>query len=166
MKEDLKHKIGLVVVVASLLAVFVMPMVMAAGEEQIACTVTAGMYSVDLTRNVVDYGVMVVNENSSDPDGAINATNIGGVTEDLLIRGTNATTEGGEWALADTIGTDQYRHTFNTGTEHNLTLANQMLVNDLIADGVQEFTLKLYAPSSITTTGDYETTVIVVATPP
>jgi len=166
MKEELR-KIGLVVVViASLVAASVIPLAMAyTASQTISCTVTAGSYSVSLNRTSVGYGQMAEGGNMTDPQGAINATNDGGISEDLYIRGANATGPG-LWTLADTPGIDQYRHTFNiSGTEQNLTTVNKLLADNVPNGASREFTLKIYVPTTINNIGIYTTDVTVVAAP-
>jgi hypothetical protein len=172
MIKDEWKGIGVVVVLVSLLAAAVVPFVMASTDVPITCTVTAGTYSVSLDRSEVNYGSMAEGTSKVDPDGAINATNDAGMTQDLLIRGTNATNDfyipAATWTLAEAPGVDVYKHTYNTsGGEQNLSASdNNMLANDL-ADGYsQEFTLKLYTPTTITQTGTYNVDVYVVATSP
>jgi hypothetical protein len=163
-------KLVLWLVVASLIAACMMPLVMASTEVPITCTVSAGAYSVSLNRSVVTYGPMAEGTSKVDPEGAINATNDAGMMQDLLVRGTNATIDGylNTWALAATPGVDQYRHTYNTsGVEQNISASdNSMLANDLAAGASKEFTLKLYTPTTITQTGTYSVDVYVVATSP
>jgi hypothetical protein len=166
MEEDQK-KIGLgIVLIASLVVACMIPLVMGDGTEVISCTVTAGVYSVSLNRSTVTYGNMAEGENQTDPQGAINATNDAGIPEDIMIRGRNATAASGEWVLAGTPGVDQYRHTFNDGGEENLTTDNQMLVESIPNGDSQEFTLKIYVPTTISISGTYTTDVTVVATAP
>ncbi len=169
MKEELKHKIGLVVVIASLLGVCTMPMGIADDETEIICNVTAGVYTVTIEPMSINYGSLPAGGYNS--SGTINATNAGAVTIDLLVRGANAfqTPPGtGQWILSNTPGSDQYRHTFTpaAGTETNLTTSNQLLKDDLAAGLSQEFTLTIYVPTTIANPGDYSTEVTVTATGP
>jgi hypothetical protein len=159
--------IGVVVVLTSLLAAAVIPLVMADTEVPITCTVTAGVYSVSLNRYTVNYGTMAEDTSKEDPQGAINATNDAGMTQDLYIKGTKATYSAYEWVLNDTPGEDQYKHTFDNGTdEQSLSTSNKMLADNLNDGYSTEFTLKLYTPTTITAAGTYNVDVYVVATAP
>jgi hypothetical protein len=163
--------IGVVVVLVSLLAAAVIPLVMAAeGPGVIHCTVTTGVYSVTLDRTSVAYGQMEEYDEKEDPLGTNYANNSGTLPEDLMIRGEDA--EGPEqtpqptWTLGTEPGVDIYTHTFNAGTETSLTTDDQTLAEDVIAGQKVGFTLKLYTPTSIGTNGDYSFSVYVVAMAP
>ena len=165
MNEDLKHKIGLVVVIASLLGVCAMPMGMAvspAPPAVIQCSVTAttALISVSVDPDSTDYGEIWTGESNS--SGNINATNTGNVAENFTIKGIDAT-GAGYWVLADTIGTDQYRHTFNASSETNLNLTPKPLATSIPVNDNKTFFLTLYTPSEISATGIYTFRVIVVA---
>jgi len=164
MEEELKM-IGLVVVVVSVVTACMIPLVMGEGTEVISCTVTAGVYSVSLSRVTVTYGNMAEGDVQSDPAGAITATNDAGIPEDLFISGADAT-GGGSWTLAATPGPDEYRHTFNNGTEYDLTASYKLLVTNIPDAGTQAVTLKIYVPTTIATTGTYATDVTIMATAP
>lgn len=164
---DVRRKIELMAVFALLVTACIVPLVMAANQETITCTVTAGVYSVNLSRSSVNYGNMAEGENQTDPLGTINVTNDAGIPEDILIRSDNATSVSGEWVLAGTPGVDQYRHTFNTGSgEQSLTTENQLLADDIPDGNKQAFTLKISVPTTINNPDTYTTDITVVATAP
>lgn len=163
---DVRRKIELMAVFALLVTACIVPLVMAANQETITCTVTAGVYSVNLSRSSVNYGNMAEGENQTDPLGTINVTNDAGIPEDIMIRSANATSGSGDWVLAGTPGVDQYRHTFNLDGEQNLAIDNQLLADDIPNDDKQAFTLKIYVPTTISNPGTYTTDITVVATAP
>jgi hypothetical protein len=118
----------------------------------------------------VNYGEMAQGDSMTDPEGAINATNNGGLKEDFLIMGTNATGTGQNppiWTIAASCDCDTYKHAFIVGeTETSLHTDNQKLAEDVANAGTQEFTLKLYAPTLITFKDTYSFQVIVTAVAP
>lgn len=129
-------------------------------------TVTPGEISVALSRSTTSYGVMLLSTSKDDPAGAIVAT-AGNAEIDLNFTGANAIYSGYTWTLAATPGADIYRHSVTiNSTETSLTTPDsQKLVSDLPASATEDFTLKMYTPSS--TTGPYgnpySTTVTVTA---
>jgi hypothetical protein len=161
-------KLVLWLVVASLIAACVMPLVMAVDSAEIYCHVTTSSISVYVDNTDIYYDV--IGTGSSKSSGEINATNDGNVPENFTIRGTNATPEGGgtNWTLASTTDKDQYRHTF-TGVptpppETNLDFTPTLLASDVPSEGTKTFILTLYTPTEITTTGEtFDTTVTIVA---
>jgi hypothetical protein len=170
MKNEWKG-IGVVVVLVSLLAATVIPFVMAQEDEkEIVCNVTTGYYSVTLDRDHVEYGFMEEYAEKEDPAGTINATNNGGIPEDLLIHGSHATGPAGTpaptWNLGSAPGTNIYKHTFNVTDETSLIEASQTLKEDVTAGQKVGFALKLYTPTSIGYPGAYSFSVYVVATAP
>jgi hypothetical protein len=164
---------GVVVVLVSVLAASVIPLVMASpppspgpNVAQISCTVTTATITVNVDPSYVDYDVVGTGKNKS--SGTIYANNTGTVSEDFTIRGDNATGGDGPttWVLADSVDTDQYKHAFTPdgGTETTLATEEKPLANDVAAEGTQTFILTLYTPNVITDPGYYSTEVMVIAT--
>jgi len=138
-----------------------------AADPIVTATVTPGEISVSVDRNTVGYGIMLLNDSKVDPLGAITAT--AGTSEvDINFTGADATYSTYIWTLAGTPGTDIYEHsaTINT-TETALTTSAQTLVSDLTAGASEDFTLKMYTPTTGSTEtslgNEYSTTVTLTA---
>jgi hypothetical protein len=127
--------------------------VVAQADNTVTATVTPGVVSVSLDRNTTSYGIMLIGESKADPAGAITAT-AGSVEININFTGADATYNDYAWTLTGTPGEDAYKHSATIGsTETPLTTGAQTLVTDLAAAGTEDFTLKIYTP----TTGGAET---------
>jgi hypothetical protein len=163
-------KLVLWLVVASLIAACVVPLVMADTFAEIYCSVTTSSISVYVDNTDIEYGV--IGTGSSKSSDNITATNGGNVPENFTIRGANAVPQGGgmNWTLANTTAKDQYRHTFKEAIpspppETNLLSTPTLLASNVATDGgTKTFKLTLYTPTEITTTETtFDTTVTIVA---
>jgi hypothetical protein len=143
----------------------------------VSCTVATRIISVFVDTESVNYGTVGLGQESS-PSSEIVAYNNGNVTEDLSIKGADATITGGTpWALSDTaIGTDQYMHNFGKSDDSYATftplstdyqaLKTGLEIYSGSSTGQQRFKVKIKLPSETTTQGTFSTTVTVQATDP
>ena len=127
----------------------------------VGATVTVQNISVSVSDGTVAYGTLTVNtsKDTTNVTDQLNdtqiATNIGNVTENLNIRGTNST----NWFLKASPAADEYKHEFckvdtgNCDTSpvwNALTTEYQTLKTSLAKNGTYDFDLKITTPNSST----------------
>ncbi|MDY6966058.1 MAG: hypothetical protein SVM80_08860 [Halobacteriota archaeon] len=148
-----------------MLAVCIMPIVMAQSSEVISTTVTSTSVSVELDRTSVNYGIMGPDEEELDPSGSITATNNGTEPIRLLFSGSDAVSSGGtNWTLSESTGTDGYVHSviYSEEVETQLTTSGQVIFSYIGIEEDRYFSLKIYTPTNITDTGSTFTTTVTV----
>lgn len=135
----------------------------AADSASLTMTITPGTVSVVVSAASFDYGAVPLGSAKTSTNFV--ATNNGNVTEDFLIKGSNATYNEapGEanrcpnvnvqdvcvWSLSNSPGADAYRYTYTPagGSETNLSSSNQTLASNVIAGAASSFNLKFYTPT-------------------
>ena len=139
-------------------------------ESTVSATVTPAVLSVTVDPTSVDYGTVELDtaDNVPDPPTFL-ATNNGGITENIEIRGAN-TTPSGAWALVSGVpATDQYRHEASRDaftTPIILTTLNQTLDTGVLVNGTVTVSLRLDAPTASSTAATQTAPVTVVAVAP
>lgn len=151
----------------------------AATESSVTATVTAQNISVSVSDGSVVYGTLAVNTSKdTTPTGVHNtqvATNDGNITESLNIKGANSTSAGAGWTLADSAGSEQYKHEFCTSGAGSsdpcdttpsytvLTTDYQSLATSVGTSGTQRFDLQITTPTATTDFNEQTVTVTVQA---
>jgi len=112
-------------------------------------TAAASIYSVTVSDGVITYGILDVGTSTSTLASGLNdtqtATNNGGATENLNIKGATSTC----WTLAATIGYNQYVHEFSTSSGSSwtvLTTDYQPLATNVAVSATSTFDLRITAP--------------------
>ena len=121
----------------------------------------------------VDYGEMTLSAEAvptayaPDTYSYLRVENNGNVAEDLLIKGANATCGVGTWILSETPGADQYCHLYGLGQTPGsyspLSASASTLGTNVTVGGIVDFNVKIQTPTSSTVSGQYSTTVTVLA---
>jgi hypothetical protein len=167
--------------IAGLLASAVMPAI-AADSGTVNATATGPIISVNVSPSSFDYGVLqfstnntTVTKDTGNESGGLNenlsATNNGNVAEDFTIAGSDATGGSTNWTLVPSLNTttNQYVHSFNTGTSLGtptaLSTTPQNLGSGNVAvNGTQPFVLQITMPLSGSDPQQHTITTTVVAT--
>jgi len=146
-------------------------------EETLTATVCPELISLTVSPDSVDYGTQTLGATNLVPTPpSVTIQNTGNVAEDFLVKGDDAATAGGTWALVSSITlVDQYVHKsspdnviFTALTKSNATLTTNIsgetncaaTAND---GGTQALYLKMDIPSSSTVQGQYSAPVVVTA---
>lgn len=137
----------------------------------------AAVVSVSVSDGNVAYGMMPANTSKSTLSGDLNdmqtATNDGNVTENLNIKGQDATGGGCTWILASSNGSDQYIHQFCNDTDLDcsspptnytaLTTGYQALDTGIAQSGSVDFQLRLTTPNPSSCYGQQSVNVTIQA---
>ena len=164
-------KLLLVSLISALVVISVLP-VFAVPEDSLQLQVTPKtLVSVTISPSTVDFGTLVVNQESAYPVG-ISVNNDGSVVEDIDIRGTGAQYDSGEtiytWNLSDdSNGPNQFMLKIskdNWSTVTNLSSTYKDFIDPLSANTNQEFNLKILMPETTSAYGEYTANIYVRAT--
>jgi len=130
-------------------------------------TTGASIYSVTVSDGEITYGILDIGSSTSTlPSGKNDlqtATNNGAATETLYIKGATSTC----WALASSIGYNQYVHEFSTTSGSiwvPLTTNYQVLATNVIVGATSTFDLRISAPEDTNCFGSQNVNVTVQAT--
>jgi hypothetical protein len=127
-------------------------------EQTISATVSGQSVSMTVSPTSIDYGTVPFETSRTSlaaPGGPVTfvATNTGNVTEDFLVRGTNATGSGFTWTLdsgpiACPNNLNQFRHSVTPASQSSvfLTTADDTLSGNIAASGNKSFTSEIYMP--------------------
>ncbi len=150
-----------------LAGVLIGAMAFSADEAGVAATVTAREISLSVTDGGVTYGSLDLGTATSTLAAGLDdmqtVTNTGSVAEDFNIKGVDTT----DWALAGSIGSEEYKHEFSTSTGSSwdaLTTDYQALDVDVASAATTNLDLQITVPSATTHFTEQSPNVTVQAT--
>ncbi len=136
-------------------------------------TFTPAIISITITSDgSVDYGIVAASGRQDTTTSGLNDTqtirNDGTGAEDFTIK-TSSATSGTQWSLGSASGVDTFVHEFSTnsgGAWTKFTTADiyQSFVSNVVANGTQNFDLRITIPSSSTDYQQKNITVVILAT--
>jgi hypothetical protein len=126
--------------------------------------------SVNILPGSIDYGIlkMGTTKNTIDLGSILTIKNAGNVTEDFMIKSSNAIRDGGtDWILitGGTPGEDQFKHECSVGggwTWIGSDYGSPIFTN-VVPNGTEALDLQITMPSSTTDSGEHTITITILA---